>query len=170
MNSIKIKNNMLLFACLCLFISILPLHKVSSEVVYQCTRYTTDHDWWNPLDWFVGYADVSRLTEIGYVGSTLVIQETILCTGQDDLSCPSCGSSLSVHPSDYILDQDFIDESTLMLESHVISSISDSIYSGYQSFNTTYNNTTILRNVSWVGDTTSTEVNLIMNIVPVPNP
>lgn len=144
--------------------------KMQSEIVYSCSRYTSGHSWWNPFHWFSDYKDVDMLIEAGYVGNTLVIQTIIMCHGVANVPCPPCSGSLSLALKDNYLDQDFLDESAILMENHVRTSIQNGNYNGYQSFNTTYNNNIIYRNVSWESDTTTTDLQFHMNIIPVSTP
>lgn len=141
-------------------------------VIYECTVHKTDHNWWNPADWFTDYDYTQVRHEGGWVleGSVWVEQTSIGCFGRGDTECPDCPYSITLSDKDTILNENFLDISASMMEDYVIDQINNSVFSGYQSFNTYYNGYPIYRNVSWSGDTTISEVEMILNIVPSINP
>lgn len=149
------------------FLSVfLLINEAKSEFVYQCSRYTEDHDWWNPFDWFSDYEIVDRYIDLWVDGNTVVINEVTFCSGHGDITCPSCGSSLLIQPNDNILNQTFLDNSMSLLEDYFLNELNNGNYSGYYSNNSYYNNNYILRNVTWVHDTTNSSISVEYYIAP----
>lgn len=89
------------------------------------------------------------------------------CIGLGDRSCPSCGSALTISKDDDVLDQEFLDNSTSMMEADIINEVSLGNFSGYKTYNTFYNNQSVYRNATWEADTISSRLEYKFVIMPI---
>ena len=111
---------------------------------------------------------LSTVTESIYIHiegcCTIVEEHTIICQSGGTQICPECRSNLG--QSDITLTQNFLDVSTNLMQDFVYGQLQNENYSGYQSFNTFFNGTPILRNVTWEADMINFVLRITTNIVP----
>jgi hypothetical protein len=102
-------------------------------------------------------------------GNTYVIQD-YTCSGNGGSYCPGRTCHVTKHQGDNFLDQDFLDASCNMMTNYVVDQVWNyNNISGYQSFNTIYNDVTIYRNITWdVIISENGSIDYTLNIAPMP--